>query len=154
MRLNKTITLPVILYGCETWYLTLREEHRLRVFVDRVLRKTFGPKRDEVTGEWRKLHYEELHNLYSSPSTRLIHKASFPVAVYRNKTKFQGNNYCNRYSKCSAIFQHIRHRIETFVIPWDQLLNTCVAEVCRLGLEQLCDNQWPVAISAVFHSNA
>jgi hypothetical protein len=60
--------LPVVLYVCETWSLTLREEHRLRVFENRVLR-IFGPKRDEVTGGWRKLHNEELHNLYSSPST-------------------------------------------------------------------------------------
>jgi hypothetical protein len=55
------------LYGCETWSLTLREEHILRVFENRVLRRIFGPKRDAVTGEWRKLHNEELHNLYSSP---------------------------------------------------------------------------------------
>jgi hypothetical protein len=58
---------PVVLYGCETWSLTLREEHRLRVFENRVLRRIFGPKRVEVTGEWRKLRNEELHNLYSSP---------------------------------------------------------------------------------------
>jgi hypothetical protein len=62
----KTIIMPVVLYGCETWSLTIREEHRLRVFENRVLRRIFGPKRDEVTGEWRKLHNEELHNLYSS----------------------------------------------------------------------------------------
>jgi hypothetical protein len=55
------------LYGCETWSLTLREEQRLRVFENRVLRRIFGPKRDEVTGECRKLHNEEVHNLYSSP---------------------------------------------------------------------------------------
>jgi hypothetical protein len=61
------LILPVVLYGCETWSLTLREEHRLRVFENRVLRRIFGPKRDEVMGEWRKLHSEELHNLYSSP---------------------------------------------------------------------------------------
>jgi hypothetical protein len=54
------------LYGCETWSLTLREEHRLREFENTVLRRIFGPKRDEVTGEWRKLHNEELHILYSS----------------------------------------------------------------------------------------
>jgi hypothetical protein len=65
--LYKTIILPFVLYGCETWSLTLREEHRLRVFENRVLRRIFGPKRDEVTGEWRKLHNEELHKLYSSP---------------------------------------------------------------------------------------
>ena len=52
-------------YGCETWSLTLKEERRLRVFENRVLMKVFGPKRDEVTGEWRKLHYEELRDLYS-----------------------------------------------------------------------------------------
>jgi hypothetical protein len=56
------------LYGCETWSLTLREEHRLRVFENRVLRRIFVPKRDEVTGEWRKLHGGELHNSYSSPN--------------------------------------------------------------------------------------
>jgi hypothetical protein len=57
------------LYGCETWSLTLREEHRLKVFENRVLRRIFGPKRDEVTGECRKLHNREFHNLYSSPDT-------------------------------------------------------------------------------------
>ena len=56
-----------MLYGCETWSLTLREEHRLRVFENRVLRRIFGPKRDEVTGEWRKLHNEELNDLVSYP---------------------------------------------------------------------------------------
>jgi len=61
----RTIILPVVLYGCETWSLTLREERRLRVFENRVLRRIFGPKRDEITGEWRKLHNEELNNLYS-----------------------------------------------------------------------------------------
>jgi hypothetical protein len=55
----------VVLSGCETWSLTLSEEHRLRVFENRVLRRIFGQKRDEVTGEWRKLHNEELRNLYS-----------------------------------------------------------------------------------------
>jgi hypothetical protein len=67
VKIYKTIILPLVLYGCETWSLTLREEHRLRVFENRVLRKIFGTKRAEVTGEWRKLHNAELHNLYSSP---------------------------------------------------------------------------------------
>jgi hypothetical protein len=58
----------VVLYGCETWSLTSREEHSLRVFENRVLRRIFGPKRDEVTGEWRKLLNKEIHDLYSSPS--------------------------------------------------------------------------------------
>jgi hypothetical protein len=65
---NKTIILPVVLFGCETSSLTLREEHRLRVFENRVLRKIFGLMRDEMTGEWRKLHNEELRDLYSLPS--------------------------------------------------------------------------------------
>ena len=60
--------MPVVLYGCETWSLTLREERKLRVFENRVLKKVFGLKRDEVTGEWRKLHNEELNDLYSLPS--------------------------------------------------------------------------------------
>ena len=64
--LYRTIILPVVLYGCET--LTLREEHRLRVFENRVLRRIFGPKRVEVTGEWKKLHNEELNDLYCPPS--------------------------------------------------------------------------------------
>jgi hypothetical protein len=68
IRIYKTIILPVVLYGCETWFLTLREEHRLGVFENRVLRRIFGPERDDVTGEWRKLHNEDLHDLYSSPS--------------------------------------------------------------------------------------
>jgi hypothetical protein len=67
VKIYKTIILPVVLYGCETWSLILREEHRLRVFENRVVRRVFGPKTDEVMGEWRKLHNEELHNLYSSP---------------------------------------------------------------------------------------
>jgi hypothetical protein len=69
VKIYKTIILPVVFYGCETWSLTLMEEHhRLRVFENRVLRRIFGPKRDEVTGERRKLLNEELHNLYSSPN--------------------------------------------------------------------------------------
>jgi hypothetical protein len=68
VKIYKTIILPVVLYGCETWFLTLRVEHRLRVFENRVLRRIFGPNRDEVTGEWRKFHSEELHILYSSPN--------------------------------------------------------------------------------------
>jgi hypothetical protein len=70
-----TKILPVVLYGYETWSLTLKEEHRLGMFENRVLRRIFGPKRDDVTGEWRKLHNEELHDLYSSPSIIRIMKA-------------------------------------------------------------------------------
>jgi hypothetical protein len=75
IRLYKTIILPVVLYGCETWSLTLREEHRLRVFVNRVLKRIFGPKRDEVMGKWRKLHNKELRDSYFSPSIIRIIKS-------------------------------------------------------------------------------
>ena len=68
IKIYRTIILPFVLHECETWSPTLREERRLRMFENRVLRKIFGPKRDEVTGEWRKLHNEELNNLYSSPN--------------------------------------------------------------------------------------
>jgi hypothetical protein len=70
VKICKTIILPVVLYGCETWSVTLREEHRLRVCENRVLRRVFGPRRDEVKGEWRKLHSGELHSLY--PSSDII----------------------------------------------------------------------------------
>jgi hypothetical protein len=75
IRIYKTIILSVVLYGGEIWSLALREEHRLGVFGNRVLRRMSGPKRDEVTGVWRKLHNEELHDLYSSPSIVVIIKA-------------------------------------------------------------------------------
>jgi hypothetical protein len=75
VRTYKTIILPVVLYGCEKWSLTLREKHKLRVFENRVLRRIFGPKKVEVKGGWKKLHNEELHNLYSSPSIIRIIKS-------------------------------------------------------------------------------
>jgi hypothetical protein len=68
IKIYRTIILPVVLYGCETWSLTLREEHRLRVFQNRVLRRIFGPKRDEVTRQRRRLHNEEVNDLYSAPN--------------------------------------------------------------------------------------
>jgi len=68
IKINRTIILPVVMYGCETWSLTLREERRLRVFENRVLRRVFGSKRDELIGEWRKLYNEEFRDLYSLPN--------------------------------------------------------------------------------------
>ena len=72
IKIHITVILPVILYGCETWSLTLREEHRLRVFENGVLRKVLGPKRYEVTGEWRRLHNEELYAPYSPNIIQVI----------------------------------------------------------------------------------
>ena len=68
IKIYRTIILPIVLYGCETWSLTLRKERKLRVFENTVLRRKFGPRRDEVTGEWRRLHKEELNYLYPSPN--------------------------------------------------------------------------------------
>jgi hypothetical protein len=65
----RTAILSVVLFGCETWSLIIREEHSLRMFENRVLRKIFWPKKDEVTGDWRRLHIEEVYDLYSSPKS-------------------------------------------------------------------------------------
>jgi len=69
IKIHRTIILVVVLYGCETWSLTLREERKLRVFENMVLRRIFGSRSDEVMGEWRRLHNEELNDLYSSPNS-------------------------------------------------------------------------------------
>jgi len=68
IKIHRTIILPVVLYGCENWSLTLHLERKLRVFENMVLRRIFGPRREEVTGEWRRLNNEELNDLYSSPN--------------------------------------------------------------------------------------
>jgi hypothetical protein len=76
IKIYRTIILSEVLYGCETWSLKLREERRLRVFENRVLRRLFGPKRDEVMGEGRKLHNKELNDLYSLPNIVWVVKSS------------------------------------------------------------------------------
>jgi len=72
LKIYRTMITPVFLYGCETWSLTMMEERRLRVFENRVLRRLFGPRGDEVTGKWRKIYNEELNDLYSSSNTVLV----------------------------------------------------------------------------------
>jgi hypothetical protein len=92
MKMYKTIVFPLNLQECETWFLTLREENRLRVFENKMLRRIFGPKRDEVTGGWKKLHNEEFRDVYSLPGIIRIMKArrmilAGHVARMREKTK-------------------------------------------------------------------
>jgi hypothetical protein len=89
------LILPVVLYGTETWSLTLREEHSLRVFENTVLRRIFRMKRNEVTGGWRKLHNEELHNLYSSPSIIRIGKSK-RTRWERSVARMDENKKANR----------------------------------------------------------
>jgi hypothetical protein len=74
IKIYRTIILPIVSYGCETWSLTLREERRLRVFENMVLRRIFGPRRDDVMGEWRRLHNDKLNDLYSSPNIAWVIK--------------------------------------------------------------------------------
>jgi hypothetical protein len=92
IKIYRTIIFPVVLDGCETWSLTLREELRLRVFENGVLR-IFGPKRDEVTGEWRKLHNDELHDLYSSPNIVRVIK-SRRIRWAGHVTRMEGREAC------------------------------------------------------------
>ena len=75
IKIYRIIILPLVLHGCETWLLILREESRLRVFENRVLRRIFGPKRNEVTGEWRKLYNEGLSDRYSLPNVVRVVKS-------------------------------------------------------------------------------
>jgi hypothetical protein len=90
----KSVILPVVLYGCETWSLTLREERRMSVAENRVLRRIFGPKRNEMTGDWRKLHNEELHNLYSLPDIiRMIKSRKMRVAEHVARMGDKRNAY-------------------------------------------------------------
>jgi hypothetical protein len=93
MKMHKTIILPVVLYGSEIWSLILREEHRLRMLEKRVLRRIFGRKRDEMTGGWRKLHNEDLHNLYSSPSIIRMKKSKKDEMDRACSTNGERNTY-------------------------------------------------------------
>ena len=85
-----TIILPVVLYGCETWSLTFRGEHRLRVFENKVLRKIYGAKKDEITGEWRKLLNAELHALYSSSNIIRNHRGGPVVIILATGSEVRG----------------------------------------------------------------
>jgi hypothetical protein len=103
IKIYKTVIFPVVLYGCETWSLTLGEEHRLRVFENRVLR-IFGPKREE-DGSWRKLHNDELHSLYSSPNIVRVIKS--------RRMRLAGHVACMGEERCLQGFGWEARREET-----------------------------------------
>jgi hypothetical protein len=92
-KICKTVILPVVLYGCETWSLTLREEHRLRVFENSVLRRISGPKRDK-DGSWRKLHNDELHSLYSSQNIFRVIKSRMVRWAGHVARMGEGRGFC------------------------------------------------------------
>jgi hypothetical protein len=97
IKIYKTIILPNVSYRCETWSLTLREEYRLRVFDNRVLRRTYGSKREEVAGGWRRLHSEELHNLFVSPNVITVIKSRRMRWVGHAAQMEEMRNACNSF---------------------------------------------------------
>jgi hypothetical protein len=108
----KTISLRVVLYGHENWSLTLREEHTLRVSENRVLRRIFGPRREEVVGGWRRLHGKELLNSYASPNNIMVIKSRTVRWTQANRTKMQTMLYSKRFDVSTTM------KIQ-FEIPWD-----------------------------------
>jgi hypothetical protein len=112
------------LYGRETWYLTLREEHRLKVFKNRVLRRIFGPKRDEVTGERKKLHSEELHILYSSPNISQIksRKMRWAGHVARMGEERKVHRVLVGKPEVKRLLGRLKHR-------WDDLMRMDLREI-------------------------
>ena len=146
-----TIILPVVLFGCETWSLTLREERKLRVFENMVLRRIFGPKRDEVTGEWRRLHNEELNDLYPSPNiVRVIKSRRMRLAVHMARMGEERGVYRVLLGKPEGKGPLGRHRRR-----WVDNIRMDLQEVgCRymdwIGLAQDRD-RWRTLVSAVMN---
>jgi len=146
----QTIILPV-LYGCETWSLTLREERRLRVFENRVLRRIFGPRRDEVTREWRKLHNEELIDLYSSPNNVRVKKSRrmrWAVHVARKGERRDVYRILVGKSKGKSPLGRTRRR-------WDDNINTDVQKMgsgCMDWIDLAQDrDRWRALVNAVMN---
>jgi hypothetical protein len=146
MRIYKTIILPVILYGCEIWSPTLREEHSLRVFENKVLRRIFGPKRG-----WRKLHNEELRDLYSSPSViRIITSRRMRWAGHVARMGEKRNAYRLLVGKPDGKGPLVRPRRRWVDNIKMDLLEICWGGVDWIGLAQDRD-KWRALVSAVMN---
>jgi hypothetical protein len=141
----------VILYGCETWSLTLREEHRLRVFENKVLRRIFGPRRDEVTGGWRKLHNEELHDLYSSPSIiRIIKSRRIRWAEHVARMGETRNAYRLLVRKPEG-----KRPLRRPIRRWVDNIKIDLLEIGWSGVDWIClaqdRNKWRALVNAVMN---
>jgi hypothetical protein len=149
-NIYRTIILPVVLYGCETLSLALREEHRLRVLENRVLRKILGPKRDEVTGEWRALHNEELHILYS-----------FPKYIRQIKIKENEVRTCGTHRRGEKVYRVLvgkpegRRPLGRPSRKWEDGIGMDLREIGREDVEwvQLAQDrgQWRAVVNAVMN---
>jgi hypothetical protein len=151
VKIYKTVILPLILYGCETSSLTLREVHRLRVFENRVLRGIFGRKTDEVTGEWRKLHSGELHNLYSSVDiVRQIKTKRMRWAGHMARMGEERNVYRVLVGKPEG-----KRPLERPSRRWEDGIKMDLREICWGGVEwiQLAQDRdlWRAVVSAVMN---
>jgi len=150
-KIYRTIILPLVLYGCETWSLTLREEHRLRVFENGVLRRIFGTKRDEVTGEWTKLHNEELNDLYSSPNiVRVIKSRRMKYAGHAARMSERRGVYRVLVGKPDGKRPFGRPRLR-----WDENIMMDIQKVrCGdidwIGLAQDRD-RWPALVNGIMN---
>jgi hypothetical protein len=149
LKIYKTIIVPVVLYGCETWPLTLMEECRLGVFGNWVLRRIFGPKRNEVTGEWRKLHNEELYNLYSSPDIiRQVKSRRMRWAWHVTRMGKERKVYKVLVGKPEGKRPLGRQRRR-----WDDRIRMNLGEIGRRGVEwiQLAQNRvrWQAVVTVV-----
>jgi hypothetical protein len=150
IKIYRTTVLPLVLYGCETWSMTLRKEYRLRVFENRVLRRIFGPWRDEVPGQWRKLYNEELNDLYSSTSI---------VWVIKSRMRWVGN--VMHMEEKNGIYRilvgkpeekrplgRLRHR-------WEGNINIDLQEVGYWGMEWIDlaqdRDRWQALVNAVMN---
>jgi len=136
IKIYRTVILPVVLYGCETWSLTLREERKLRVFENMVLRRIFRPRRDEVTGEWRWLHNEELNDMYSWTNI---------VRVIKSRRMRWAGHVARMGEERGCIGSWWGNRRETWKCARQET-------VLRLAVLNLCKLHQPLIIAKMLHA--